>query len=74
MTNPSESSIITTEPKICTEQVEQCTPELAGKSWISVRYDYLRETVESENVVNEDLGIFHGGNLLFTSNEVHHFG
>ena len=31
-----------TEPKICTEQVEQCTLELAGESWISVRYDYLR--------------------------------
>ena len=63
-----------TEPKICTEQVEQCTPELAGQSWISVRYDYLRETMQSENVVNEDLGIFHGCDLLFISSEMHHFG
>ena len=34
-----------TEPKICTEQVKQCRPEIAGESWISVRYNYFKETV-----------------------------
>ena len=63
-----------TEPKIRTEQVKQCTPELACESWISVRYNYFRETVELEDIVNEDLGIFYGYDLLFASGEVHHFG
>ena len=32
-----------------------------------VRYNNLRETVELKDIVNEDLGIFHGINLFFTS-------
>ena len=29
--------------------------------------------MQSKDVVNEDLGIIHGYDLYFTSNEVHHF-
>ena len=59
-----------TEPKICTEQVKQQTPKLASESWISIRYDDFWETVYSKDMVNKDLGIFHGSNLFFTSREV----
>ena len=49
-------------------------PKLASKAWIPIRDDNFREAVYSEDIFNEDLSIFHGGDLLFASSEVHHFG
>ena len=58
------------ELKISTKQVEEGMLELANKLRISVRYYHLGATVQSKDVVNEDLGIFHGCDLFFASSEV----
>ena len=49
-----------TELEICTDQVEQCAPKLVGTMWILIRYYHLWEIVQSQDIVNKNLGIFHG--------------
>ena len=42
------------EPKICTERVEQTCPKLVGEFGVSVKDDRFREAIESEHSIEKD--------------------
>ena len=62
-----------TEWEICSEQVEESSPELSSKPGIPIKYNHFWKTVQSEDRINEDLGIFHGGDLFARPSKVNHF-